>query len=736
MHNFISQLDSNDCGVACLAMVCKYYGKDFSITKLRDILGTDIEGTSINGLHHGAEELGFDARKVRITKEVIHEKFTLPAICHIRTDENASHFVVLVKVTKDKVIYLDPAKGKIVKTIDNFFEYFDGLIVLLYPKNTFFEISDSKKGVLKSFMSLLSPHKKLFAFAIIGSIIITLLGLLYSLFNKVLMDEVLPYSLTNELIYFSIGFGLVLVFKVVMEFTRSHLVLYLSQKIDLPLMIGYFNHIFKLPTNFFASRKVGDVTTRFQDAFTVKDILTNTALTLIIDILLTIISTIILLVMSPKLFLVLLIITILSILLVFAYKGIYKKLNKELREKSAILNSSIIDSLKGISTIKANANEDSVLNKIDSQYTSSLKTSFRAGFHNIVQGSLSNLVSSIGNLIMMALGVYFAIKGELTIGTVLSFFTIAGYFLDPIGRLVNLQLQIQEASISLKRLGELFEIQKEEDNEKDVNEISLLNGDVSISHISFRYGRRAQVLKDITLDIKQGEKIAFVGESGSGKTTLSKLLLKLYRCEEGSISFDGIDINNINAFSLRKLIGYVPQEIELFSGSIVDNLKVAKEDATSQEIDYALTLSNCNEFLSRLPYGKETFIDASGGGLSGGEKQRLAIARALIKNPNLIIFDEATSSLDYLTESEILNMIYSKLESKTIIIIAHRLSTIINCDKIFVFNKGCLVEKGKHKDLLALNGEYKKLWDLQQGITIRKKKEIKEIAVDKDVVEY
>ena len=196
---------------------------------------------------------------------------------------------------------------------------------------------------------------------------------------------------------------------------------------------------------------------------------------------------------------------------------------------------------------------------------------------------------------MMALGVYFAIKGELTIGTVLSFFTIAGYFLDPIGRLVNLQLQIQEASISLKRLGELFEIQKEEDNEKDVNEISLLNGDVNISHISFRYGRRAQVLKDISLDIKQGEKIAFVGESGSGKTTLSKLLLKLYRCEEGSISFDGIDINNINAFSLRKLIGYVPQEIELFSGSIVDNLKVAKEDATNEEIDFALTLSNCDE---------------------------------------------------------------------------------------------------------------------------------------------
>lgn len=733
---FVSQLDSNDCAVACLAMVCKYYGKDFSMTKLRDILGTDIEGTPINGLHHGAEELGFDARKVRITKEVIHEKFTLPAICHIRTDENASHFVVLVKVTKDKVIYLDPAKGKIKKKIDEFFDYFDGLIILLYPKNSFFKLEGGKNSVLKSFMGLLSPHKKLFAFAIIGSIIITLLGLLYSLFNKVIMDEILPYSLTNELVYFTIGFGLVLVFKVVMEFTRGHLVLYLSQKIDLPLMIGYFNHIYKLPINFFASRKVGDVTTRFQDAFTVKDILTNTALTLIIDVLLTLISTIILLVMSPKLFLVLLIITILSILLVFAYKGVYKKLNKEAREKNAILNSSIIDSLKGISTIKANASEDKTLEKIDSQYTSALKTSFKAGFHSNVQGSISNLISGLGNLIMMALGVYFAIKGELTIGTVLSFFTISGYFLDPIGRLVNLQLQIQEASISLKRLGELFDIQKEEDDEKDIEDIKEINGNININHISFRYGRRAQVLKDITLDIKQGKKVAFVGESGSGKTTLSKLLLKLYQCETGSISFDGKEINSINAFSLRKQIGYVPQDIELFSGSIVDNVKIAKEDATNEEIDYALNLSCCNEFLNRLPYGKESFIDASGGGLSGGEKQRLAIARALVKNPNLIIFDEATSSLDYLTESEILNMIYSKLNNKTVLIIAHRLSTIINCDKIYVFNKGELVEKGNHKELLSLNGEYKKLWNLQQGITISKKKTAKETPVDKDVVEY
>ncbi len=738
MYFFVKQLDSSDCGCACLAMVCKYYGKDFSIIKLRDILGTDIQGTPINGLYHGAEDLGFDCRKVRITKDAIHDTFTLPAICHWRTEEGASHFIVLIKVHKKNVVILNPNEGKRKISINEFFDSFDGLILLLYPKQEFYENVSEKKNVFKQFFSLLIPHKKIFVFSIIASFLITFLGLLYSLFNKTLMDEILPYKLEKELIYISIGFGLVLFFKVLMEFTRGHLVLYLSQKIDLPLMIGYFNHIFKLPQDFFASRKIGDVTTRFQDAITVKDILTKTALSLFIDIFLTLATTIILIIMSWKLFLVLLVITIFSLLLVFAYKGIYKKLNKESMEKGALLNSTIIDSLKGISTIKANADEERVLDKIDSQYTSVLKTSFKSGFHSNVQSSLSTFISSIGNLILMALGVYFAIKDDMTIGSVLQFFTIANYFIDPIGRMVNLQLQIQEADISLKRLGELFDIKEEEDNEKENRTDFKINGNVVLENISFHYGRRINSLSRVSLTIKQGQKIALVGESGSGKTTLSKLLLKFYLSQEGRILFDGNEINDLNAFALRKQIGYVPQDIELFSGTIIDNLRVAKEDATDNDISAALDLADCNEFINRLPFGKNSFIDSSGGGLSGGEKQRLAIARAIIKDPNLIIFDEATSSLDYHTEKEILKMIYQRLTNKSILIIAHRLSTIINCDKIYVLDKGEIVEQGTHKELLEHNGKYKQLWDLQQGIII--KNEDEETLDDKmnndDCLEY
>lgn len=734
---YIEQLDSNDCGAACLAMICKYYKKDFSITKLRDILGTDINGTPINGLHHGAEELGFIAKKIRITQDVIHDKFTLPAICHVRTDDGASHFVVLAKVSKKCVTLLDPAKGILKEKIEDFFTFFDGIILLMFPGETFYKNVSEKKSVMKNYLQILTPQKNLFICAIISSLFLTGLGIFFSLFNKVLMDEILPYGLKNLLIAYTIGFGCVLFARVLLGAIRQHLVLYLSQRIDLPLMLGYFTHIFKLPIDFFAKRKIGDVTTRFQDAFTIKEILTNTALTLIIDIVLAIVTMIVLIVMSPRLFLILLIVTILSIILIYAYKGIYKKLNKRQMEQSARLNSSIIEGLKGIETIKANSYEDATMDKIENEYVSSLKTSFEQGFHSNIQGSLSSFVSGIGNLLMMAFGVFYVINGNITIGTVLAFFTISGYFLDPIGRLINMQLSIQEANISLKRLGEIYDVDEEEMNEKNTQNIEQVNS-INVKNIVFRYGKRSPVLQNINLNINKGMKVAIVGESGSGKTTLGKLLLKFYLPEEGEILIDGIDLKNINAFSLRKVIGYVPQNVELFSGSILDNMRVAKEDATFNEIKNACEIAGCSKFINRLPFGYETFLDDNGGGLSGGEKQRLALARALLKKPQFIILDEATSNLDMQTENEVLDLLFNRQKDKTMLIIAHRLSTIKNCDLIIVMDNGTIAESGTHDALMSNSVLYKKFWDLQTGKVQIKNDDIESVnkIEEDDFIEY
>lgn len=739
---YLEQHDSNDCGAACLAMILKFYGKDFTITKIRDVVGTDINGTPINGLHHGAERLGFAVKKIRIKKEVMAEQFTLPAICHVRTPEGASHFVVLYKVKNNKVLILDPAKGILKQSIDNFFKYFDGLILLMYPDVNFMKNDINSPSLFKNYMQLLKPQKRLFFYAILASLILTALGIFISLFDKVLMDEILPYKLKNLLVAYSIGFGIAIIIKVLLSVIRQHLIIYLSQRIDLPLMLGYFRHIFKLPINFFASRKIGDITTRFQDAFVIKNILTNSMLTIIIDITLAVVTAIIMLTMSWKLFLIILVITVLSAILIYCYKGLYKKLNKKQMEQAARLNGVIIENLKGIESVKANACEEPIMGKIENDYVKSLKLSFSENFHANIQSGFSQLITGIGNIILMAIGVYFVIQNEITLGTVLAFFTIAGYFLDPIGRLIELQLQIQEANISLKRLTEIKDIEEEEKEEESTEQLKNIKFDILIKDLTFRYGSRTPVLKNINMELPKGKKIAIIGESGSGKSTLAKLLLKFYRIENGEILYGGKSINNINAFSLRKNIGYVPQNIETFSGTIIDNVKIGNENSSREDIIYACEQSGCQSFIKRLPFGYDTFLDESGGGLSGGEKQRLVLARALVKKPYFIILDEATSNLDFGTEQEILDTLFKK--DISLLIIAHRLYTIKNCDIIYVLKDGEIVEFGNHNQLLSHKTLYYKIWQKQSGEVykgcdkeyVQSKETKKIIPKDGDIIEY
>ena len=338
--------------------------------------------------------------------------------------------------------------------------------MLLYPGYKFYNNNSfDKNNLLKNDSKLIMPQKRVFFVAFIVSIFLTLLGILFSMFNKILLDEVLPYEESKMLVWYTIGFGLVLLSRILLEAIRQHIILCLSQRLDLPLMLGYFNHVFKLPIDFFGKRKIGDVTTRFQDAFTVKDIITNTALTLIMDIIFAIASMIMLVIMSWKLFMVLFVVTILSVILIYIYKGIFKKINKMRLEQVSRVNSSIIEGLKCIETIKTNSYENTTMDKLEVQYVKSLKIFFKQGFYGNIEHSISSLITGFGNLIMMSLGVYFAIKGEITIGGVLAFFTIANYFLDPIGRLVNLQLSIEEANVSFKRLEEIYELEEEENKE-------------------------------------------------------------------------------------------------------------------------------------------------------------------------------------------------------------------------------------------------------------------------------
>lgn len=761
-YTFVKQQDATDCAAACLAMVCLHYKKETTITKLRDMMGTDIKGTNLLGLSKCADRLGFTSQAVRVDKEGFKSKYTLPAIANIITKEGLTHFVVIFKITDKYVVLGDPAKDLIRMEIDEFYSSFTGAMLILKPDEEF--VSEKIKGgkIFDRFVRLLLPQKKLFIFSIIASILLTVLGIVSSLFNKIIMDEILPYRLKNTLLLMLIIFAIIAVTQVIIDFVRQWMMLYLSQKIDIPLMLGYFKHIYGLPMKFFSTRKTGDIITRFSDAFTIKDIFTNIALTLIMDVAMTIVTGVVLFKMNISLFVIILLMTVISIGLIFIFKQPYKRINEEQMQQGSVLNSQIIEGLRAIETIKGNANEETELENIEKEYIKSLRIGLKEGMLSNIQGSISGLVSTVGNLLLMYFGIMQVINGDITLGSLMAFTTMSGYFMDPVGRLVSLQLQIQEANISMKRMTEILDYEQEQSLYKNFDkndpsamlfnetsadidnvyqELEKTDGNIEIKNITFRYGNRKPVLNNVSFNIPKGKKVALVGASGSGKSTIAKLILKYYEPENGEILIDGVDINEYTNSSLRKAISYVPQNIELFSKSIYDNIRVSKMSATLEEVKEAAKAADAHEFIKKLPMQYYTYLEEAGNGLSGGEKQRIALARAFLKDNQLYIFDESTSNLDFVTENIIFDMIYNKFRNKSMLIIAHRLATVKMCDEIIALDKGEIVEQGTHDELLKKQGYYYRLWEMQQGNfaqnddkNIKLKEEVQ--IIDEDEIVY
>ncbi len=720
-YTFVKQHDATDCAAACMAMVCLHYKKETTITRLRDMMGTDLKGTNLIGLSKCADELGFMSQAVRVDREGFLSEYTLPAIANVITKEGLSHFVVIFKITDKFVIVGDPAKDLERLEIEEFYKNFTGAMLLLKPNEKFTGGKLKGAKMFDRYVKLLLPHKKLFIYTILASFLITMLGILSSLFNNIIYDEILPYQQKDVLKIMLVVFLGISLTQIAVSFIRQWMLIHLSMKIDIPLMLGYFEHVYKLPMKFFASRKTGDITTRFSDAFTIKNIFTNIALSLIMDISMALITGMILSQMNLKLFGIILFMTLISIVLVFIFKQPYKKINEEQMQQAAILNSEIIEGLRSVETIKGNANEEVELECIEREYIKSLRIGYKESMLSNVQGTISSVISGIGNLILVYAGITGVINGDMTLGSYMAFSTLAGYFMEPIGNLVNLQLSIQEANISMKRLSEILDYEREHGMEDDMEadhmyqEMEKVDGDIAFNHVTFRYGNRKPALSDVSFTIPKGKKVAMVGASGSGKSTIAKLLLKYYEPESGEITIDGVDIKDYRNDSLRRVISYVPQNIELFSKSIFDNIRVCRQNSTLEEVKAAAKAADAHEFIKRLPMQYYTFLEEAGNGLSGGEKQRIALARAFLKENEFYIMDESTSNLDFATENIIFDMIYNKFRNKSMLIIAHRLATIKNCDLIIVLDQGQIVEQGTHEELLEKQGQYYRLWEMQQG---------------------
>lgn len=660
----------------------------------------------------GLDYLGFDSKAVKVEDKKIDNSVSFPIIAHIQSKNNFLHYVVIHDVSNKRIIISDPESGIKKLSHKEFSEIWTGILLLIEPKKDF-QKRNEKDNSLSRFFYVLKNQKSLLFNIFLASILYTVLGIVTSFSSKFLIDYILKDKLMTTLTVMVVGMVILEIIQMLLSIFRGYLLIFLGQRIDIAILLGYYNHVIKLPMNFFSTRKTGEITSRFSDADNINDAVAETVLTLMLDVITAVTGGIIVYIQNQYLFFVSIVILLLYVVIVFSFKEILKKINNDVLENNSQLTSFIIQSINGIETIKAYNLEKNIQDETEFKYLKVIKSSFkRSKIYNLLT-FLSGVVELIGNTLIMWVGAIQVINGKLTLGEMMVFNTLLGYFTNPVKNLISLQPTIQTATVSADRLGEIIDLDIEQSDEKMIPQ--NLKGDIEIKGLNFRYGTRELILKNINMEIKQGEKIALVGESGSGKTTLAKLILKFYDFEKGDININNFNLKDIDNTFLRNKISYISQDMFLFNKTIKENLMLSDEI----EIDDVIELSkkvNAYEFINELPQRFDYMIEENGTNLSTGQKQRLSILRALLKKPDILIMDEATSNLDSITESAIQKTLNNPEFNMTTIIIAHRLSTIRLCDRIYVLDKGEIIEAGTHEELIELKNKYYTLWKEQENI--------------------
>lgn len=714
-YHWVRQHDIKDCGAACISTVSKHYGLHIPISKIREYAGTDRNGTNVYGLIQAAEKLGFSAKGVRGNVESLKE-IPLPAIAHVIIDGKLLHYVVILEITKKgKVIVADPGEGIIKYDIKEFNEIWTGVLVLLIP-NESFQSRDEEKNTFSRFMFLLKNQQSLLIPVFLSSILITIFGILGAFYFKIVIDNIVTENLKHTLTYLSIGIIVLYIFKVLLELFRSHLILYLSRRLDIKLMFGYYKHVLSLPMNFFETRKVGEIISRFQDAAKIREALATTTLTVMIDTIMVIAGSILLYTQSSTLFFITALHVPIYILIIWMFQRSYEKINRQEMESNAELTSYIVESLNGISTIKSYNAEKEAEFQTEKRLISLLQKFFKRFVITNSQESLKTIVELVGGVVILWVGAISILNEEMTIGQLIAYNALLVYFLDPIKNLVDLQPTLQSAFVASKRLTEILDLDLEKNDQEDKKlSPTSFHHKIRLDNITFKYGTRQNIFNNLSFEIPIGYSVGFVGESGSGKTTIAKLLMRYYDVNEGNIYYDNYHIKDMNRTGLRNKIAYVAQESFFFSGSIFDNLVFGlNKEVTMDKIIQACILADAHEFISSLPLRYDTLLEENASNVSGGQRQRLSIARALLKEADVLILDEATSHLDSTSERKIIeNLKEYRAGQLTTITIAHRLSTIMHCDNIFVMSKGEIIEEGKHRELINKVGLYRELWNNQ-----------------------
>jgi ABC-type bacteriocin transporter len=711
----IKQQDMKDCGAACLASITAHYGLTMPLARIRQICHTDTRGTNVAGLIQGLEALGFNSKGAKGAPDAL-PNIPLPAIAHIVVKERYHHYVVIYKANKESITVMDPAFGKmIVYSMEDFSKIWTGVLILM-ETNEYFEQKNEKTSLCQRFWNLVQPHKSIVVQALVGAVVYTILGLSTSIYIEKITDYVLIDGNKRLLNLLSVGMIVILVFQTFIGVMKSVLTLKTGQKMDKHLILGYYKHLLKLPQRFFDTMRVGEIISRVNDAVKIRTFINDVAIQIFVNLFIIIFSFALMFTYYWKLALVTALVIPFYFFIYWITNLLNKKVERKLMEEGAELESHFVESLNSVRTIKQFGIETYANNKTDNSFTKLLKTIYTSAMNAFFSGNSSEFLSRIFTIVLLWVGAGYVIERAITPGELLSFYALIGYFTSPVSQLIGMNKTVQNALIAADRLFEIMDLEREETTEKLELTVDQI-GDIQFKEVTFSYGSRGEVFGDFSCTIEKGKTTAIVGESGSGKTTLASLIQNLYPLKKGKIMIGDYDVNYISNQSLRTLVSVVPQQIDLFSGNVVENIALGDDFPDIQKVLHITKSLGILSFIEKLPNGFQTYLGENGALLSGGQKQRIAIARALYKNPEILILDEATSSLDSEAEEIIQNTLGRlKNEGKTMIVIAHRLSTIASADTILVLKAGKIIEQGSHQDLISQNSVYKSMWE-KQGIT-------------------
>ncbi|OGI66405.1 MAG: peptidase C39 [Candidatus Muproteobacteria bacterium RBG_16_60_9] len=703
----------DDSGLSCLVLLARFFGVPVDAEQLKHQFAESGQPFDQAKILLAAKHLGLMTGAVGSDWSRL-SVVNLPAIGVL----NDGRFVIVARADEERVLVQDPKEARPLLLPRQVFEESWSGSLILFTKRANLRPED-RRFDFTWFIPPIVKHRKLMGEVLLASFFIQVFALLTPLFFQVVIDKVLVHKGLTTLHVLAIGMLALILFEVILGGLRAYVFSHTSSRIDVTLGAQMFRHLLRLPIAYFEARRVGDTVARVRELETIRQFLTSSTVTVVIDLFFTIVFLAVMYFYSPLLTAIVLATIPFYVFISVVITPIFRARLNEKFNRGAENQAFLVESINGIQTLKAMAVEPAMQRRWDEQLASYVRASFRTTNLGNIVGQVASFINKLTTVLILWVGAYLVMGNELSIGQLIAFNMLAGRVSGPLLRVVQLWQEFQQAGISVQRLGDVLNAPPEPSYNPNRTALPALAGHVTFDGVIFRYrADRPEVLRKLSFDVPAGKIIGIVGRSGSGKSTIAKLIQRLYVPESGRVLIDGVDLAQIDPAWLRRQIGVVLQENVLFNRSVRDNIALADPGMPMERAIDAAKLAGAHEFILEMPEGYDTIVGEHGATLSGGQRQRIAIARALVTNPRILILDEATSALDYESEAIVQRNLQSICKGRTVFVIAHRLSTVRQANRIFVIEKGEIVEEGTHQELVQLNGYYANLHRHQDGSVV------------------